>query len=98
MRFNPFFFTSLIPSSLPVILKTERLTNELRKTYNMKNLSLLILFLQFSLISCSQDTKEIFNRAVELKKNGKYKEALSEYDKVLLIKPNFVNALINRVY
>lgn len=63
----------------------------------MKNLILSIIFLQFSLISRSQDaTKEIFDRAVEYKKHGKYQEALSEYDKVLILKPKFVNALINR--
>ncbi|MBA3971519.1 MAG: tetratricopeptide repeat protein, partial [Bacteroidetes bacterium] len=63
----------------------------------MKKLILSILFFQFSLISYSQDTiKEIFEQAIKLKKNGKYQEALIKYDKVLLIKPKFVNALINR--
>ena len=38
----------------------------------------------------------MFNRAVEFKKNGQYTEALKEYDEFLKIKPDFVNALINR--
>lgn len=50
----------------------------------MKNIILSISFLQYSLFSYPQDTtKEIFNRAVELKKSGKYQEALIEHNKVL---------------
>ena len=63
----------------------------------MKKIIVMIAFLQISFFAYSQDiAREAFYRAVEFKKNGNYKEALEEYDKVLEIRPDFVNALINR--
>lgn len=63
----------------------------------MKSKLILFFFLQAGLISCAQDSaKESFERAVQFKKNEKFKEALKEYDNVITINPNNEAAFINR--
>src|SRR5881394_3274116 len=58
---------------------------------------LLSFLLLMTLTMCSQDkAKESFDRAVELKKNGKLAEAVKEYDNAIKIRPDFEVALINR--
>ncbi len=65
----------------------------------MKNLSVFIIILLFAFTSCrNKAPEEYYNMGIAEAKQGNYDEALEDFNKAIELKPEYINAYINRAY